>query len=190
MSRITRSSTSRKCSSIREGIEIEIPYSEIAKRARDQVKELEEPYRSIAYQTVLQDLIQEAKKGRAPPAKSTRKAVPGGAAENPIQIFLTNPVNAAPYAKLFAARGKLVEKSLALLKLGRDELGIDGLTAPQIYEILVKKFRVARVHRQNVGSDLARATEYVTRLKTDDGYKYLLMAAGEQRLEEVASQSK
>jgi len=152
------------------------------------VQELEEPFRSIAYETVLRDLIQEAKKEAPAPAKPARKVARSEAAENPVEAFLTNPVNATPYSKVFGARGKLVEKSLGVLKLARDELGIDGLTAPQISEILVKKFRVAKVYRQNVSRDLGSATEFVTRLKTDDEYKYLLMTAGEKRLEEAASQ--
>lgn len=183
-----RSSTSRKCSFAKEGIEIEIRYNDLAKKARDQVQELDEPYRSIAYETILRDLIQEAKREAPAPVKSKRKTGSPEAAENPVEAFLTNPINAAPYSKLFSSRGKIVEKSLGVLKLARDELGIDGLTAPQISEILVKKFRVSKVHRQSVNRDLGAATEFVTRLKTDDGYKYLLMTAGEARLEEVAGQ--
>lgn len=188
MSRITRSITSKSCLSGKEGIEIEIRYVDLAKKARDQVQELDEPYRSIAYETILRDLIQEAKRETPAPVKSKRKMSSPESAENAVEAFLTNPVNAAPYSKLFSSRGKLLEKCLGVLKLARDELGVDGLTAPQVSEILVKKFRVSKVHRQSVNRDLGAATEFVTRLKTDDGYKYLLMTAGEQRLEEVAGQ--
>jgi hypothetical protein len=169
---------------------LEISYGELAKKARDQVKDLDEPYKSLAYQTVLQELIQEAKKPVLREMKPAKRIAAAEAAENPVEVFLTNKVSAAQYARLFAVRGNLVEKCLAVLKLARDELGIDGLTATQIYGILVKKFRVARVYRSNVSNDLGKATEYVTRLKTNDEYKYLLMAAGEQRLDEVVGQSK
>ena len=114
---------------------------------------------------------------------------PPEAVENPVELFLTSVVDAGSYAKLFSSRGKLLEKSLAVLKLARDQLGIDGLTAPQISDILIKKFRVSSVYRQNVSSDLSKATQYVHRLKTGNEYKYLLMAAGESRLAEVAGPS-
>jgi hypothetical protein len=90
---------------------------------------------------------------------------------------------------LLATKGKIVEKSLVVLKLARDQLGIDGLTSPQITEVLTKKFRVPKVHRQNVSNGLAAATEYVHRLVVNDEHKYLLMAPGEQHLQEVISQS-
>ncbi|HYY48762.1 MAG TPA: hypothetical protein VFA17_08800 [Thermoplasmata archaeon] len=165
-----------------------IPYAELAKKAKDEVADLEEPFRSIAYQTILQDLIQEGK--RAGPIEPKRPASTRAAAgvEDPVGIFMTNVVDAGPYAKLFASKGKLVEKSLAVLKIARDQLGIDGLTAPQISEVLTKKFRVSKVHTSNVARDVAKATEYVHRIAAGEEYKYLLMAAGEQRLQEVVSQ--
>jgi hypothetical protein len=164
-----------------------IPYDELAKKARGQVESLEEPYRSIAYETILQDLIREAK--RNVPGERTRTKTPGSSegVEDPVELFLTSVVDAGTYTKVFGVRGKLMEKSLAVLKLARDQLGIDGLTPPQISEILIKKFRVAKVHPQNVARDLAKATQYVHRLKAGNEYKYLLMTAGESHLEEVAS---
>jgi hypothetical protein len=165
-----------------------VPYKELAKKARDQVAELEEPYRSIAYETILQDLIREAKSGEPADEKGAKTSGRSTGTENPVELFLTRVVDAKPYTKLFGAKGKLVEKCLAVLKIARDQLGVDGLTSPQISEVLVKKLRVAKVHRQNVARDLAKATEYVHRLMVDDEYKYLLMAAGEKHLEEVAGQ--
>src|SRR5437870_2762164 len=126
---------------------METSYADLAKKARDQVVDLEEPYKSIAYQTILEDLIREAKRVLPEKAKRPKKTSPADQPENPVDAFLTSVVDASPYVGLFGTPGKLMQKSLAVLKLARDELGIDGLTAPQISEILVKKFRVARVHR-------------------------------------------
>ena|SRR2546422_8304996 len=167
---------------------MEVPYGDLAKKAREQVRDLEEPFKSIAYQTILQDLIQDAKKGTVAPPGQREISFEKG--EDPVQLFLTTKVNASPYVGLFAAPGKLTEKGLAVLKLARDELAIDGLTAPQIAEVLVKKFRVARVQRPNVSRDLGRASKYVSRIKTDGEYKYLLMAAGEQHVDELAARFK
>ena len=166
-----------------------IPYEELAKKARDQVVSLEEPYRSIAYETILQDLIREARRTPSSEGTRTKSAAASDAAEDPVELFLTSVVDAGTYTKLFRAKGKLLEKSLAALKLARDQLGIDGLTPPQISDILIKKFRVSKVHPQNVARDLAKATEYVHRLKAGNEYKYLLMTAGESRLAEVAGPS-
>lgn len=161
-----------------------IPYSKLAKKAKDEVRDLEEPYKSIAYQTILRDLINRSTSSKTP--EVVAKPRPEGIPENPVELFLTSQVNATPYVGLLGAPGKLLEKSLAVLKLARDELQIDGLTAPQVTEILVKKFRVARVHSANVSRDMGNATRYVTRLITDGEYRYLLMTAGEQYLEEIA----
>lgn len=168
---------------------MEISYAQLAKKARDQVEQLEEPYKSVAFQTILQDLIQEAKKAPQTGFKKEKKPVPTDQAEDPVQIFLTTVVDEKNYARLFASKGKLTEKSLAVLKLARDVLGIDGLTASQISEILTKKFRVSKVYRQNVSNDLRKATNYVHRIQSGSDYKYLLMTVGEEHLEEVVNQS-
>src|SRR2546428_9925113 len=127
-----------------------VPYSDLAKKARDQVADLDEPYRSIAFETILQDLIRESKRGEASEPKRPKSQKPATSEEGPVELFLTNVVDAGPYTKLFSAKGRLVEKSLAVLKLARDQLGVDGLTAPQISEVLTKKFRVPKVHPSNV----------------------------------------
>ena len=165
-------------------------YAQLAKKARDQVQELEEPFKSLAFQTILQELIQEAKRPSQTTVRKSKTPTSGDQAEDPVQIFLTTVVDEKNYAKLFASKGRLAEKSLAVLKLARDVLGIDGLTASQISEILTRKFRVSKVYRQNVSNDLRKSTNYVHRIQSGSDYKYLLMTVGEEHLEEVASQSR
>jgi len=165
-----------------------VPYSALAKKARDEVVDLEEPYRSIAFETILQDLIRESKRAEVLEPKKPKRETPEASSEDPVDLFLTHVVDAGSYTKLFSSKGKLVEKSLAVLKLAREQLGVDGMTAPQVTEVLTKKFRAPRVYRQNVTSGLSKATEYVSRLRVDDTYKYLLMAPGEQYLQEVVSE--
>lgn len=161
-------------------------YSELAIKAREQVRNLEEPYRSIAYETILRELIAESK--RTPQRPPSHASQPTGHAEDPVSKFLESPINPERYAKVFALKGKLLEKSLAVLRIARDDLAIDGLTAPQIAEILVKKFRVARVHGGNVSRDLGTANQYVHRVKAGDGYMYMLMKSGETRLDELLAE--
>jgi hypothetical protein len=167
---------------------MEVQYSELAKRARDQVRDLEEPFKSVAYETILKDLILEAKKSPPKGAKREKRPIPSEGGEDPVQIFLTSVVDERTYSKLFASKGKLVDKSIAVLQLARDVLGIDGLTASQISEILTKKYRVAKVHRQNVSNDLRKATDYVHRIQSGSDYKYLLMSTGEEHLKDLVGQ--
>src|SRR3989441_12834221 len=150
-----------------------MPDQQRQRRARRRDARRQEALRSITYETDLQGKIREPRTTPSAEWKRTMTPGPPEAVENPVELFLTSVVDAGSYAKLFSSRGKLLEKSLAVLKLARDQLGIDGLTAPQISDILIKKFRVSSVYRQNVSSDLSKATQYVHRLKTGNEYKYL-----------------
>ncbi len=77
---------------------------------------------------------------------------------------------------------QLVEKVLHVLKIARDDLATDGLSAPQIAGILASQFRIAAT-RQGVASALDRAGDMVFRTTSEKGSTiYRLMAAGEEYL--------
>ncbi len=69
-----------------------------------------------------------------------------------------------------------------LLKIAKD-LGVDGLAAPRIAEILTEKFRI-KTHRTHVSEQLSAATKLVDREKEGRGFTYRIMGAGEKLLEE------
>ena len=75
-------------------------------------------------------------------------------------------------------------KALALLLVAHRELGIDGLTAPQIAKVLTEKFRW-RVAHQSIREALDNAGNRVDRVKQGRAVKYRIMAAGETWLAEA-----
>ncbi len=164
-----------------------IPYNELARRAKDEINGLEEPLRNIAFQIIFQDLILENKRNAQKEPKQHASSISPENVEDPVAIFMTNVVEAGDYVKLFAANGKLIVKCLAVLKIAKDQLGIDGLSAVQLSQILTRKFRVSKVHASNVARDLSKATMFVNRIQHDGEYRYILMLTGEQAIQEELS---
>lgn len=77
---------------------------------------------------------------------------------------------------------RALERSLHLLRIAKDEYGIDGMTAPQIADVLTDKFRIATTP-QAVRAAFDRAVDLVDRIPTGGGgFRYRLMAAGESFL--------
>ncbi len=75
-----------------------------------------------------------------------------------------------------------IAKGLALLRVARRELEIDGLTASQIATVLTNKFRW-RVTRQAVAEAMDRAGNRVDRQKDGRTTRYRIMETGEQWLD-------
>jgi hypothetical protein len=71
--------------------------------------------------------------------------------------------------------------TLALLLIARREFGIDGLSAPQIAEVLTDKFR-HRYTRQAIGQAMDRAGRLVDRKPDGRAVTFRLMQAGEEWL--------
>src|SRR2546427_8191483 len=111
-----------------------VKYTELAKQAIEHVRDLEEPFRSLTYQRVLNDLIEEAKQSTMVSATVLpgKEPTESGALDK----FLKSIVDASPYLGLFAGRGHLVEKGLAVLKMAKDQFEIDGLSATEIAKVL------------------------------------------------------
>src|SRR5216117_3464662 len=107
-----------------------IKYGELARKASKEVEGIEDPLKSIAYKVILEELIRDAKSTlpveRRQPAGTGNKGV---SKDDPTDAFMGRAVDASAVGDLFTHKGLLVEKSLAVLKLARDEFGIEGLTA-------------------------------------------------------------
>lgn len=170
----------------------DIKYGDLARKASKEVEGLEEPLRSIAYKTILDELIRDAKSSRPEVKRQVAVTeIEAAGKRDPIETFMGRAVDASAFGDLFNRRGLLVEKSLAVLKLARDEFGVEGLTPTQIGKILTRKFRVAGIHAANISRDLGKSSQYVSRVADDRGRTtYLLMVQGEQRLREVLADSK
>lgn len=160
-----------------------LDYRELIDRAKRIVEDLDDPYKGLAFQVVLQELIRE---GRTKPRE--KREVPPGEEADAVSLFMKRAVDASAFTSLFSRRGRLVEKSLAVLLLARDEFGIDGMTSPEIAAVLTNKFRVPQVHARNITTGLSRRTEYVSRIRAGRGYKYLLMVVGENHLKQTISE--
>ena len=160
-----------------------INYSELVDRAREIVEDLDEPYRGLAFQVIFQELVRE---GRSAPKE--KREVTAEEEADAVSLFMQRAVDASAFTSLFSQRGRLVEKSLAVLLLARDEFGIDGMSSPEIAEVLTKKFRVPQVHARNITTGLSRRPEYVSRVRAGRGYKYLLMVVGESHLKQTISE--
>jgi len=158
-------------------------YGELARQAIEHVRDLEEPFRSLTYQKVLEDLIEEAK--RSSPVSVTLLPGKEAPASDAVDRFLGSVVDSTLYVGLLAARGQLAEKSMAVLKMAKDQFGIDGLSPGEIAKVLSLKMRVAGVQAGHVSRDLSRVPEYVQVVEVGGVRKFLLMGNGERRLEEI-----
>jgi len=82
---------------------------------------------------------------------------------------------------------KTLERSMCLLKAVRDDLGIDGLTPPQIATVLTNKFRIP-TSRTRVSTVLSSAGNLVDRTKKGNAYFYRIMEPGERHLEKFKAE--
>jgi hypothetical protein len=167
-------------------------YAKLAKRARDAVKDLEEPLKSLAFTRILEQLLAGVPSqaggsltGRTPSRNAKGRPLRSSPSEDSVERFLGSALDVSSYVPLLSGKGHLTEKALAVLKVARDELGIEGLQASQIFDILVKKFRVAGVHKGNLHRDLGKALRFVSPLHEDGRVRYILTIAGESHLADV-----
>jgi hypothetical protein len=83
--------------------------------------------------------------------------------------------------------GKVLGRSLLVLKIAADKFKFDGLTPPQIARILTEKFRL-RTTRQAVNNALEGAGNFVDRIPFGKANKYRIMQPGEIYLENLIKQ--
>jgi hypothetical protein len=76
----------------------------------------------------------------------------------------------------------VLDRSLMILRAAHDDYGVDGLTAPQIADILTGNLRV-KTQRQHVNRALDAATRMVARRKEGRKVIYRIMEAGEDFLD-------
>lgn len=167
----------------------ELDYPALAKRARELLKDVDPSLAQAAYPAVLSDLITQARREGAGSTSPSLRTTPTSelvpTSPSALDAFLTRNIDTAKYDSLFLARGKLTDKSLAVLKIARDEFGIDGMVSSEIASILTRKFRVGQVHASNVSRDLGQALEFVSRIDVDGQQKYVLTLKGETRLSDA-----
>jgi hypothetical protein len=165
----------------------EVDYQAAVKRARELTARFDPPFDQLAFAPILADLLRDQREGEKglsvkEPVQTT---IPTPQRRDVLDAFMSRGLDAEPYSDLFSSSGHLLEKCLAVLKLARDEFGIDGLTPGEIVNVLVKKFRVGRVHGTNVSRDIGHARKYVSKIHRGKHPTYLITVAGENHLNEV-----
>jgi hypothetical protein len=126
----------------------------------------------------------------APPARGRRSSgakrntspVPTtkGAGRNLAEVFDRTKV-----ANVMAAT-PVLDRSLAVLRAARDNHQVDGLTAPQIAEILTSNLRIS-TRRQRVNEALDGARGLVSRERSGRSIVYRIMGSGEDFLDNGGS---
>jgi len=151
---------------------------EIAKKA---VEELDEPLKSKGFETVLSKLLDQ--KPKIGPVIRTQ---PEKKLSNLDMIIST--LDRTRYPEIYKFE-KNLDRALFVLKIAQDELGVDGLTPPQIADILTNKFRI-NCTAPAVSMALSDAKLMVDRerIKSSSGgraYKYRLMHGGYEYIENI-----
>lgn len=86
-----------------------------------------------------------------------------------------------------AATTKVLDRALMVLQIALRNHDIDGLTPPEIAQILTDKFRLA-TSRQAVSMAISSATTLVNRVPRGSGYEYRIMGPGEEYLTHLGSE--
>jgi len=86
-----------------------------------------------------------------------------------------------------AATSKVLDRALMVLQIALRNHSIDGLTPPEIAQILTDKFRLSTT-RQAVSMAISSATTLVNRVPRGSGYEYRIMGPGEEYLTHLGSE--
>ena len=141
---------------------------DLFKQAADIAKDVPESMQEAAFNRALDFLLglgssgAAGKKRVAAPTRRTQ-----GSQESPDDEVdtLLQQLDRTAHPKILDAP-RVLDRSLALLRIARDEFSIDGLSAPQIARVLTEKFRF-RTSRQAVTQALATAIDKVDRVLED-----------------------
>lgn len=86
-----------------------------------------------------------------------------------------------------AATTKVLDRALMVLQIALRNHDVDGLTPPEIAQILTDKFRL-NTSRQAVSMAISSATTLVNRVPRGSSYEYRIMGPGEEYLTHLGSE--
>lgn len=86
-----------------------------------------------------------------------------------------------------AAATKVLDRALMVLQIALRNHEIDGLTPPEIAQLLTDKFRL-NTSRQAVSMAIGSATTLINRVPRGSGYEYRIMGPGEDYLAHLGSE--
>lgn len=85
-----------------------------------------------------------------------------------------------------ASTTKVLDRALMVLQIALRNHQVDGLTPPEIAQLLTEKFRL-NTSRQAVSMAISSATTLVNRVSRGSGYEYRIMGPGEEYLTHLGS---
>jgi len=159
--------------------------------AQEAVSNLEEPFKKLAFEKILNSLfVQEApvnntpkNKGQTQKVKKEKKTSLNGNSKKRIDEEtqeMINKLNRTEHT-IIKKMNKAIDLSMYILKV-MEEKGYNSLTPSQIADILLEVFK-KKITKAAVGMALLKADEYIDRDKTifrgAVSYKYRLVDKGE-----------
>jgi hypothetical protein len=154
--------------------------------ARDAVEGLEEPLKSEGFKTILSKLLNNENSPKKIISKNILKSKTGNSKSEILEEDLPL-LNRTSYPQIILFKNTL-ERSLFILKIFRDDKGVDGLTVVQISKILTDTFRI-KTSKESVSMALMNATKEVDRIAVPklnggkDKYMYKIMKGEEDLIE-------
>lgn len=162
----------------------------LTQKAKEAVEGLEEPLKTEGFKVILNKLMESGKNdsSRTVEIKKKKKAIASTAVDvTGVVEEVCNKINRTNYVEIYNMK-KTLDKALFILKIVRDEAGVDGLLPLQISRILNVAFKI-KATSIAISMALSSATKYVDRKQVDTrggkGYKYYLMHEGEKYLEDL-----
>jgi hypothetical protein len=166
---------------------------DVFKRAAAVAATMPPALQEVAFNRALDALLRPGQSNdanRGTGSGGPQRSGPGGtktesnAGDDAVEALLALPRNLAE--EVDDEEGAL-GKALALLTVAERELGIESLTAPNIAEVLTRKFKW-RVSRQAITQALDRAGKMVDSKEASGGRRYTIMAAGSRYLATPAAE--
>lgn len=161
-------------------------------RAKEAVEGLPEPFKSRTYDKIIERILDGtygSKSQKKVKSRSSGRKNPTSKEDEMVQKVI-NDLDRSKYEKIHDL--KVLERSLYLLKIVRDDLSIDGLSPSQIASVLTEKFRV-KTTKEAISMSLMK-TSYVDRVPTVNRgartYQYKLMQKGEDYLKNILESEK
>lgn len=155
--------------------------------AAEIAKKLPENLQEAAFNRALDELLNgSARKSSAKSRGSSRHVAKPKPNSNEVEIepnHLLADIDSTRYQDI-GDTGRVADQALKVLQLARQDHGVDGLTASQIFEILTQKFRLP-VKKNAVLMALRREPKTVDVKPGPNGQIFRIMAPGDDYLENL-----
>lgn len=161
--------------------------SKVAAWAKVMVEDVDIEYRDQAFQVVFDKLLDEtitSDMDVSLTAKTKRRGKIADEPQNKLELVLSSQLDYSSYSEIIH-EGDYAEKSLMILRVVEESLGIRSLTATELAEIMEKQLRIPNVYRTNVSRALLNAKDYFIRNKEGRSFNYMVSVKGEQHLESI-----